>query len=203
MRGSIYKLLALALLAILIGTASCASNDLDDDDAADVVMEVTTLTSPSVTAQRQTSSSGTCQNSPGITCTPGGNECGDIDVCVIPQVCNLQIVDWTASISAKPKNPLATEPFNDIVLVDVVIQYTWTGTALYMAPFTVGLGNVTIPAGGSGTVMFSPVSLTAINASTEFQGKTADLTMTYRAKTVEGSEVVQVAYDQLNVEICN
>ena len=41
MRGSINRLLLpIALLALLLGSASCADGDLDDDDAGDVVMSV-------------------------------------------------------------------------------------------------------------------------------------------------------------------
>ena len=64
------------------------------------------------------------------------------------------------------------------------------------------LGNVTIPAQGSNSVTFPPISSDAINNNPAIEGATATLRMTFRGETVEGTTITQVALRQLVVEIC-
>jgi hypothetical protein len=200
MRGSNDRLLAIALLAILVGTASCADGDLDDDDAGDVVMLVNQLTSPAVTGQRQAGTSGTCSVSQ-IVCQ-SNLDCAQNEVCTLPQVCFLRVVNWSASISAEPKNLVAVPPFNDIVMQDVTITYQWVNPGIFTPTFVTGLGNVTVPTGGSNSVQFPPISTDAINNNPAIEGSTANLTLTFRGRTVEGAQVLQTATRTLIVESC-
>ena len=201
MRGSIDRLLAVALLGVLLGTASCASNDLDDDDAADVIMQIMTMNSPAVTAQRQSTTSGTCSGV-GTLCQ-ANTDCPVNEVCVRTDLCVLEVTDWSATIQAAAKNTLATKPFNDIVMLDVTVTYSWVNPAIVTPPLVVGLGNVTIPTGQTGAVTFPPISSDAINNNPLIEGATANLTMVFRGRTVEGTEIQQTATRQLIVEICN
>ena len=201
MRGSKNRLLlAFALLAMLVGAASCADGDLDDDDAGDVVMTVNAFTAPPITGQRQAGNSGTCSVS-AVVCE-SSLDCAQNEVCVLPQVCFLQVQNWSATIAAQPKNSVALPPFNDIVMQDVTITYQWVNPGIITPPFVTGLGNVTIPTGGANTVQFPPISTDAINVNPAIQGSTANLTLVFRARTIEGAEIVQTATRTLIVESC-
>jgi len=200
MRGSMNKLLlAIALLAMLVGAASCADGDLDDDDAGDVVMSISALTAPPVTAETQ-STDGTCSLS-GSPCQSSA-ECSQNEVCDRGQACTLEVTNWSATILAQPKNSIALPPFNDIVLQDVTITYQWVNPGIITPPFVAGLGNVTVPTGGTNTVQFPPISSDAINNNPAIEGSTAQLTLVFRARTVEGAEILQVATRSLVVEVC-
>lgn len=200
MRGLMDRLLAVGLLAVLLGTASCASTDLDDDDAADVVMQILTMNSPAVTAQRQSTTSGTCSGV-GTLCQ-SNSDCPINEVCVRTDLCTLEVTDWSVTIQAAPKNSLAGTPFNDIVMIDVTITYSWVNPGIVTPQFVVGLGNVTIPAAGTNQISFPPISSDAINTNPLIEGATANLTMVFRGRTVEGTEIRQTATRQLIVEIC-
>jgi hypothetical protein len=200
MRGTTYKLLSLAVLLVLLGTVSCTSNDLDASGSADVVLQVLAFDAPFVTAQRQTATSGTCTGS-GTLCQ-SNEDCALTEVCVRADVCILQVEDWNVTFQAAPKNELAIPPFNDVIMQDVTISYTWVDPSIVTPPFTVGLGNVTIPAQGSNSVVFPPISSDAINNNPAIEGATASLVMTFRGETVEGTTITQTALRQLVVEIC-
>jgi hypothetical protein len=200
MRGTIYKLLSLAVLLVLLGTVSCTSNDLDGSGTADVILQVVAFDAPFVTAQRQTTTTGTC--SIGGTLCQANSDCGLNETCVRSDVCILEVEDWMVTFAAAPKNDLAIPPFNDIVMTDVTITYTWVDPSIVTPPLVVGLGNVTIPAQGSNSVSFPPISSDAINNNPAIEGATATLRMTFRGETVEGTTITQVALRQLVVEIC-
>jgi len=200
MRGTIYKLFSLAVLLVLLGTVSCTSNDLDSSGSADVILQVIAFDTPFVTAQRQTATSGTCSGT-GTLCQSNA-ECGLNDVCVRADVCILEVEDWNITLLAAPKNELAIPPFNDVIMHDVTISYTWVDPSIVTPDFVVGLGNVTIPAQGSNSILFPPISSDAINNNAAIEGATASLFMTFRGHTVEGTQITFVALQQLVVEIC-
>ena len=201
MRGTIYKLLSMVVLLVLLGTVSCTSNDLDSSGSADVILQVLSFDAPFVTAQRQTSTSGTC--SVGGTLCQANSDCAVNETCVRTDVCILEVEDWTVTFQAAPKNDLAIPPFNDIIMTDVTISYAWVDPSIVTPPFVVGLGNVTIPAQGSNSVIFPPISSDAINNNPAIEGATATLTLTFRGQTVEGTQITQTALRQLVVEICD
>ena len=200
MRRTIYKLLSLAVLLVLLGTVSCTSNDLDSSGSADVILQVIAFDAPFVTAQRQTATSGTCSGT-GTLCQSNA-ECGLNDVCVRADVCILEVEDWTVTFQAAPKNDLAIPPFNDVIMTDVSISYTWVDPSIITPDFVVGLGNITIPAQGTNSIIFPPISSDAINNNAAIEGSTATLRLAFRGQTVEGTTITQVALRQLVVEIC-
>jgi len=198
--------LTVLLLALVL--PGCTSNDLDDADSADVLMLITSMESPSVRAQRQSTTSGTCSIS-GVLCQSNA-DCGLTEVCVRADVCILEVEDWTVNISAATKNALAAPPFNDIVMVSVDISYDWVNDSLdgLVPPQNIGLGNIAIPTGGQGSVTFPPIPSDPLNITTgipptsPFEGATANMTMTFNAVTVEGTRIQQTALRQLLIEIC-
>jgi hypothetical protein len=162
------------LAAVLLVTASCTNDALDNGTGADVVLEVVSLENPPVTAQ---------QAQGGVGCT-------------------LEVEDWTASIEAAPKNSLAgTAPFNDIILHDVTVTYNWIDAALSTPTRVVGLGDTRIPAGGVSSVTFAPIAFDDLDIAQ--QGHTANLDLTFRATTVEGTTITSTVNRQLFVEVCD
>jgi hypothetical protein len=200
MRRTIYKLLSLVVLLVLLGTVSCTSNDLDASGSADVILQVLSFDAPFVSAQRQTSTSGSC--SLGGTLCQSNDDCGVNETCVRTDVCILEVEDWTVTFQAAPKNDLAIPPFNDIIMTDVTLTYQWVNPAIVTPPFVVGLGNVTIPAQGSNSVLFPPISSDAVNNNPLIEGATATVLLNFRGQTVEGTTITQTALRQLVVEIC-
>lgn len=162
------------LAAVLLVTASCTNDALDDGGSADVVLEVINLDNPAVTAQQSQA---------------GGGEC------------TLMVEDWTASIQAAPKNGLAgTSPFNDLTLHTVTITYNWLDPGIITPTRVVGLGDTTIPADGASSVTFAPISFDDLTVG--MQGHTANLVLVFDATTVEGSSVRDTVQRQLFVEVC-
>jgi len=170
-----HRWLKLMLAAVLVvAGAACIPGGIDSGSSADVVLEVTALDNPPVTGQVQ----GTA--------------------------CAFTVEDWTATLQNQPKSELATtSPFNDIVLVDVDIVYTFINAAIVVPMRTVGLGDVVIEAGGSNTVGFAPISFDDLLSNPAIQGSTANLELTFHARTVEGATISDTVYRQLFVETCS
>jgi hypothetical protein len=187
------------LAAVLLVSASCTNDGLDDGSGPDVILEIMSFDNPPVTAQLSQSTQGTCSVS-GTACESNA-DCADTEVCVRTQACELRVEDWTANIMAAPKNPSAIPPFNDIVMTHVDISYDWENPAITMNPNTFGLGDVAIPAQGMGMVTFMPVSLTALGQF-DAEGETAHLTLVFNARTVEGTPITKQTTRALNIETC-
>ena len=165
--------LNLLLALLVLASLSCVSGPLDDGDSADVVLEILTMTSPPIT--------GTENNG----------------------VCVYTVTEWTANVTAVPKNSLATSsPFNDVIMVDMLIDYTdIDGNPLPGIPQrTQGLGDSTVEAGGTQEVTFSPIAFDDL--LTLPPSSTVQLTMTFNARTVEGTGISDTASRWLNVEDC-
>jgi hypothetical protein len=163
------------MAASLLAAAGCTNDFLDDGSSADVVIEVAALTNPPVTAQ---------QAEGGVGCT-------------------LEVVDWVATIANQPKNELAggeSIPFNDVVMFTVTISYSWVSGGISTPTRVVGLGNVTIPAAGTNDVTFAPIAFDDLTLAT--LGRTCDLTLTFEARTVEGTRITKTVQRQLFVEAC-
>jgi hypothetical protein len=188
------------LAAVLLVTASCTNDDLDDGTSADVILEIMSLENPPITAQLSQSTQGTCEIS-GTICDSSA-DCADDEVCIRQQLCELEVEDWTVSIMAAPKNPLATTPFNDIVVTHVDITYVWEDPSIDMSPNSFGLGNVTIPAQTTSVATFPPISSDALMAY-DVEGKTAHLTLQFHARTVEGTSISTTTRRPLIIEVCN
>src|SRR5262245_32975536 len=101
----------LALTAVLVAAGWFASCNSTIDKEPNVVLEVETVTIPPVTSSA---------NGPGGTCT------------FLATVAN-------GTFKNKPKNQFAgTSPFNDIILQNVRVSYTWDD-GVPVAPVTAGL----------------------------------------------------------------
>lgn len=169
--------MTLALAAVLLAATACTGNALDNGSSPDVVIEVVTLQNDPVTAQEAEG------------------------------FCTLEVVDWTATIANLPKNSLAggeSVPFNDVVMFSVIIEYydhdDNDRVNLLFGPRVVGLGDVAIPADGSNTVTFAPISFQDLgNVSL---GSTLNLVLTFQARTVEGTTIRDTVERQLFIEAC-
>lgn len=200
MRESKTKWLAVALLAVLAGGLSCTGNDLDDSDAADVILEVVSLENPPVEVRCQLATEGQCSVS-GAVCTSNADCQPGVEVCILNQLCQLEITDWDATIGTRAKNSLAISPYNDLILQNVTISYAWIDVGLATPVRTVGLGNVIVPVDSSAQVSFAPIALDDLSPGVE--GHTANLTLTFNAITVEGTRLSQTVGRQLHVESQN
>jgi hypothetical protein len=65
----------------------------------------------------------------------------------------------------------------------------------------VGLGDVIVPAGETAQFTFAPISFQDVT-DPAVQGSTANLTLVFDARTVEGERVQRVISRQLFVEAC-
>lgn len=164
-----------AVLLLVMATA-CTSGGLDDGDGADVVLQMVSLQNDPVTAQLQ---------------GQAGN-----------QTCTLEVVDWTGVAGAAPLSEPAGEgtPFNDIILYSVTIEYDWIDDVATTPTRVVGLGNIVVPVGGTNSFSFAPLDFQAL--TNDIIGQTANLTLTFRARTTEGEVTPQVVSRQLFVEAC-
>jgi hypothetical protein len=167
------------LVAVLVAAAACTGNSLDNGSSPDVVMEVSALVNPPVTAQLD-------QNT---------------------GLCTVQVVDWAATLENLPKNSLAggdSVPFNDIVVTNVVIEYfafdDFDRVNLLFGPRFVGLGDVAIPAGGSNSITFAPISFDDL--AVVAPGSTLNLQLTFEAYTQEGTRITDTVDRQLFIEAC-
>jgi hypothetical protein len=190
----------LAILAVLAISLSCASNNIDDPDSADVLMEVVNLENPPVETQCNLSTDGQCSVS-GAVCQDNNDCATGVEVCIRNTTCQLEVTDWQATISAQPKNQLAVPPFNDLILQNVAISYAWVDGVSFTPDRVVGLGNIVVPAQSTNQVSFAPIALDDLNAG--LAGKTANLTMTFNAITVEGTRVTQTVGRQLHIQSQN
>jgi len=201
MRGLKMKWLVLATVVALAAGGSCTNNDLDNAGSADVILEVVSVDSPPVTAQRSTSTNGQCSLS--ATLCSSNADCPITETCLRQDVCMLEVEEWSATFRNQPKNTLGIGTYNDVVLISVDISYAWVDGLIFTAPTTVGLGNIVVPAEGSASVDFFPISTDALGSNAAIEGATANLTLTVNARTVEGTTIRQTLLLQLQVEVCN
>jgi len=197
-----WKVSALGLLALvlIVVAGACTSDRLDDGDSADVVLQVLSLDPVAVTAQPETGT-GTCSFS-GAQCTVN-SDCPFGESCTGATGCQLTVEDWQVTFQALPKNSVGvTSPFNDVIMDNVDISYSWQVGAPIIGAQSVGLNGVTVPVNGQAQANFQPISAAAVNSDPALEGNTADLLMVFNGTTVEGSRVDVVAQGQLNIERC-
>ncbi len=191
--------LSLVVLVVLIAAGACTNDSLDDGDSADVVLEIIQLEAQPVTAAAQ-QGSGTCSFSGG-QCTVSA-DCPIAESCTGTTGCQLTAEEWSYTVANLPKNSVGiTQPFNDVVMNSVEITYAWQIPGPPTGPATVGLGGVAIPVNGTGNIKFFPISSAALVAG-GVEGNTADMTMVFQGRTVDGTGVTGVSLAQLNVESC-
>lgn len=168
------KLLLVVTALLVLLAASCADNGIDDGSSANVVLEVDTVTLAVVTS----------------TYDP------------LNAVCVFTITDSTATLSNIPKSEGAiTEPFNDILIDQMIISYVWDD-GLPM-PNYVTSPRVVIPANSSNTVRFLPVQLAEFLAAVPSrEGHSAEVTLQFYGEVGDGSRVQAVGGGALFVNSC-
>ena len=192
MRG-IKSIWMIPVAAVLVLAGACTSDGLDDGSSADVVLEILAFQNPTVTGAL--AQEGTCSGL-GNVCM-ANTDCPMNEVCLF--ACVLTVPDWVVEIAAQPKNSLAAPIFNDIVMIDVTISYNWIN-GFVMPTRVFGLGSVAIPAGGSSSINFQPLAFNDLSAG--IIDSTANLTLDFRGRTVEGTSIRTTVLRSLNVEDC-
>ena len=164
------------------------------------MLEILGLENPAVTGEA--SDTGICSIS--LTVCASAADCDVGQGLCEAEGASFGVEDWSASLLVAPKNVLSgsdSAPFNDVILQTVRITYDWLDSSLSTPTRTVGLGNTTIPAGGTSSVIFAPVAFDDL--SLDLAGRTANLTLEFTAKTVEGTTITDTAGRQLFVESCS
>lgn len=171
----------LARTVILAAAGWLAGCNGTIDSEPNVVLEIATMTIPPITAATS-----------GMTCT-------------------FTIVAASATFNNKPKNSLSgtsTFPFNDIILDNVVIDYTWDDdpvTPTQVLNQTFGVAG-TVPAGGSSAATFSVVNgavlSTTLTGGGGVDGHTARLQMRFHGTTISGDSVTGTTGGTLTVNSC-
>ena len=177
------KILALTVVLAAAGWFAGCNGTVDKEP--NVVLEVATMLIPPVTAT-----------------TTGG-------------VCTFTIVAASATFNNKPKNSLSGTsifPYNDVVLNNVEIDYTWdddlpppAGTPTELDGQVFGIAG-TVPAGGSSAATFSVANGAVLSLPmADFLGvggHTARLQMTFHGTTVGGDPVTSTTGGTLTVNSC-
>lgn len=172
MKNTMKLVVRLALVAALSAGVLGCNSVLDDGDGPNVVLTVEQMTIPVVTA---------AVNQATLQCV-------------------FTVSDATATLKNQPKSAVAGEsPFNDVVMESVTVSYAWDDPALVTAPRTFPLGG-TVPAGGTGTVMFPPIASGDLTPA--FEGHTAGLTMVFTGRMVDGTPITANGGGSLTVNFC-
>ncbi len=169
----------LCAVAVMLAVPACTENDIDEGDQ-DVVLLLTSFDAPAVTGDPEI---GFCQDSPTIPCL-NSNNCAFDDVCILTGIggeCTISA--WTFTLENKPLSEGASEsPFNDVVLNSLTIAYDFPPLGSIEFIRTIGLAGVVIPAAGSGSISFPPIS----SGDIEADNTAVNLTVTLDARTVAG-----------------
>ena len=188
----------LAAILILLA-ASCAGNGLSDGSSADVVLQIEQMQTSPVSATPETGT-GTCSIS-GSGCTINA-DCPLVgEQCQGASGCKLTATEWNVSFRNEPKNTSAESPFNDIVMQQVEVTYTWAVAGPTVTAGIIGLGGVTIPVSETAESRFFPITSSAL-LDPAVEGNSADMIMNFRGRTVEGVEVNLTTRALLFVEDC-
>jgi hypothetical protein len=174
-----------------------------------VVLEVVEIDAPKIQGQAET---GQCVDGLG-----GGSNspCLSTDDCIVGEFCQLpltgqcEIPEWQITLENVPKTPLAnTLPFNSVTVQTLTITYGWASPDL--AQFNGGsvvlpLG-ITIPAEGTGTITFPPISSELLDAVADEvdpgTGATATLTMLIAGKVADSDSISVTAGATLVIDPC-
>ena len=111
------------------------------------------------------------------------------------------LTEWSFDVRNEPKNSLASTVFNDIELLNVSIEYAWdAGVPGPTGPRVIGLGNTTIAVASQASVTFTPITFDDLSAAVA--GRSATLTLTFNAQTIEGNPLSKTVTRTLNIEPC-
>lgn len=167
------KILAGLLVATAGGWLAGCNGTIDKEP--NVVLEVETVTIPPITSAQDS----------------------------VLNTCTYTITSATGTFKNKPKNQFAgTSPFNDILLKNLQVSYTWDDGHV-TNPVTTGLSGA-VPANGSSTAQFSVISNQALTEPFPGgrSGHTAALNMTFHGETVSGDPVQVSTGGTLQVNSC-
>lgn len=164
--------LLLTLAGLMSLAMSCASGPIDDASGAAVVLEVQITDSPAITGQFQ---DGTCV---------------------------IRITEWSAQFANIPKNSSATtSPYNDIIVEDIDISYSWPGAAgVTIPPERTIPSPGTVPANGSQSINFEPILLQDL--SQDMLGTTGILALRINARTPVNDRITVNIGEALVIEQC-
>ena len=100
------------------------------------------------------------------------------------------LVPTNTSVTLKslPKTDLAESPFSDVVVESAVVSYTWDD-GLIVGPIVQSTAGY-VPCEGTGTVAFLPIQFGDLTA--DRAGHSANLTVTFRGRTVDGVYIESV-----------
>jgi len=87
-------------------------------------------------------------------------------------------------------------PYNDIILERLDVVYTWSDASVGTA--TIGLADLTVPAGGQASVQFFPIG----SDDFLFDDTTVELNLTFVGQTVSGHGVGRTSTVPLFIEDC-
>jgi len=175
MRGTNRFLGAVLAVGLVLALAACAKGNLDAGDSANVVLAIQNVAAiPPVTASPSTGGSG----------------------------CTFTVTSATATLANKSKTVLAASPYGDIVVENVVMDYTWVSPTGSEVTHDVQAVAGLVPVAGSQSVSFTPIRLDYV--STAEAGRTADLTLVFHGHTVDGIAVQTepISGVQLSINSC-
>ena len=178
---------------VLLVVPACTDSDLDDPDTGNVVLEVLNVDNPAITGEQDT---GYCNDNPEQECLSNDN-CPINDFCVLPvNPGECEISEWTVRLANVPKTDLATTtPYNDIFVEAVDILYTWADGETSERTALIG---TTIPAGGTASVQFWPMTQDVIR----MDATTVSLGLIFRAEVLDGTDIEAVSGADLLIENC-
>jgi hypothetical protein len=170
------KILAGTVILAAAGWIAGCNGTVDDEP--NVVLEISTMTIPPVTAA-----------------TSAG-------------VCTFTVPASSATFLNKPKNSLSggsVYPYNDIVLDNVVIDYTWDDGVTQVNDQIFGIAG-TVPAGGTANSTFSvansAILSTVLSGGGGVDGHTARMSMVFHGTTISGDAVVGRTGGTLVINSC-
>jgi hypothetical protein len=159
----------LAVAAVLVLAGLSCNSLVDDPESPNVVLEAENLVIPPVTA---------------TTGTAG---------------CTITITNASATFKNKPKNePAASQPYQDITLFRVDVDYTWDPSLPPLPRRTFGIGG-SVPANGTATAQFAVIDPIDVPP---YLGSLATLTLTFSGRVVSGETVTYRTGGFLFVNSC-
>ena len=146
----------LALVAVLLLAGLSCNNLLDDPESPNVVLEAENIIIPPVTASNG------------------------------PTGCVITVSNATATFKNKPKNePAGSQPYQDITLFRLTVDYFWDPSLPPLATKTFGIGGE-VPANGTSTAQFPVIDPIDIPP---YLGSLATLTLTFSGRVESGETV--------------
>ena len=167
--------LILVTIALLLGATACSSGGYDKGTNADVLLQVSSLSVPPVTAQQDP---------------------------LNPAICTFTLTQSTVELENVPKTVGDMfSPANDILITRLTISYVWDDGVV--TPVFMTSPRVTIPADSSGSLFFLAIPLDdLLNAAVPRDGHSAEMTIVFDGVTESNEGVQTIAGAALIVNEC-